>query len=532
MKNVKKLASLLLALLMVFSLTAAASAATVTNKTSHSYAAYRIFSGTQAENSVPLGDVKWGDDVSGDALLTALKGDSRFNVGTDHANIFASCTTALDVAEVLSAYPDKSDVAKAFANVAAQHLTTATATIADNATSVELPAGYYLLVDTSTPGQDDARNTALLQMTNRDITIEGKYSVPSVDKSVQDTDGSWGESADWGIGSDVPFKLEGTLPANYEDYEAYQYVFHDTLSAGLQLNGTFDETDPTEVLSGVTVQVGDTDIGSNFTITYTNHQLTVACNNLKAIPGLTKDSQIVVEYTAELLSTAVIGGAGNKNEVYLEYANDPNATGDGTTSNTKKDEVLVFTYELDVTKVDGKDDNTTLANAEFVLLSSDKTKAAKVSNGKLVEWVTVPAVVNGIISYSDGTKLTSGGDGKFVIAGLDAGGYYLRETKAPAGYNLLGNDIGITITATLDKSENNPLLTALEIIVREDKTGAVATESIGAVTTGIVSTFVENIAGARLPDTGGIGTTIFYIAGSVLVLTAAGLPVTRKRRKI
>lgn len=521
MKNVKKLASLLLALLMVFSLAAAASAATVTNQTSHSYAAYRIFSGTQAENSVPLGDVKWGDGVSGDALLTALKRDSRFNVGTDHANIFASCTTALDVAEVLSAYPDKSDVAKAFANVAAQHLITATTTIEDNATSVELPAGYYLLVDTSTPGQDDARNTALLQMTNRDITIEGKYSVPSVDKSVRDTDDNWGESADWEIGSDVPFRLEGTLPTNYEDYEAYKYVFHDTLSAGLQLNGNFDETDPTKVLSGVTVQVGDTNIGSNFTITYTNHQLTVACNNLKAIPGLTKDSQIVVEYTAELLSTAVIGGAGNKNEVYLEYANDPNATGDGTTSNTKKDEVLVFTYELDVTKVDGKDDATTLANAEFVLLSSDKTKAARVSNGKLVEWVTVP----------EGTKLTSGNDGKFVIAGLDAGSYYLRETKAPAGYNLLGNEIGITITATLDKSENSPSLTALKIRVQNGP-DATATERDGDVTTGIVSTVVENVAGAQLPLTGGIGTTVFYIAGSVLVLTAAVLSVTRKRRKI
>ena len=521
MKNVKKIASLLLALLMVFSLAAAASAATVTNQTSHSYAAYRIFSGTQAENSVPLGDVEWGAGVDGAALLTALKGDSRFNVGTDDANIFASCTTALDVAEVLSAYPDKSAVAKAFANVAAQHLTTTATSIAVDATNVELPAGYYLLVDTSTPGQDDARNTALLQMTNQNITIEGKYSVPSVDKSVQDTDGSWGESADWEIGSDVPFKLEGTLPTNYEDYEAYQYVFHDTLSAGLQLNGTFDETDPTKVLSGVTVQVGDTDIGSNFTITYTNHQLTVACNNLKAIPGLTKDSQIVVEYTAELLSTAVIGGTGNKNEVYLEYANDPNATGDGATSNTKTDEVLVFTYALDVTKVDGKDGTTTLANAEFVLLSSDKTKAAKVSNGKLVEWVTV----------SDGTKLTSGSDGKFVIAGLDAGSYYLRETKAPAGYNLLGNDIGITIIATLDKSENNPSLTALKISV-QNRPDATATESNGDVTTGIVSTIVKNVAGAQLPLTGGIGTTVFYIAGSVLVLTAAVLSVTRKRRKI
>lgn len=519
MKNVKKLASLLLALLMVFSLAATASAATVTNQTSHSYAAYRIFSGTQAENSVPLGDVEWGEGVDGAALLTALKGDSRFNVGNDDANIFASCTTALDVADVLSAYPDKSDVAKAFANVAARHLTTVTATIADNATSVELPAGYYLLVDTSTPGQDDARNTALLQMTNQDITIESKYSVPSVDKSVQDTDGSWGESADWEIGSDVPFKLEGTLPTNYEDYEAYKYVFHDTLNSALKYNGDVK----------VYVQNGDakTEILSGFTVApdaaaTAGGTLTVTFGNLKMIAGVSSSSKIVVEYTAELLSTAVIGGSGNKNEVYLEYANDPNATGKGTTGNTKTDEVLVFTYELDVTKVDGKDGTTTLANAEFVLLSSDKTKAAKVSNGKLVEWVTVP----------EGTKLTSGGDGKFVIAGLDAGGYYLRETKAPAGYNLLGNDIGITITATLDKSENNPSLTALKISVREDKTGAVATESDGAVTTGIVSTVVENVAGAQLPLTGGIGTTVFYIAGSALVLTAAVLSVTRKRRKI
>lgn len=518
MKNVKKLASLLLALLMVFSLAAAASAATVTNQTSHSYAAYRIFSGTQAENSVPLGDVKWGEGVDGDALLTALKGDSRFNVGTDHANIFASCTTALDVAEVLSAYPDKSDVAKAFANVAAQHLTTVTATIADNATSVELPAGYYLLVDTSTPGQDDARNTALLQMTNQDITIESKYSVPSVDKSVQDTDGSWGESADWEIGSDVPFKLEGTLPTNYEDYEAYKYVFHDTLNSALKYNGDVK----------VYVQNGDakTQILSDFTVApdaaaTAGGTLTVTFGNLKMIAGVSSSSKIVVEYTAELLSTAVIGGSGNKNEVYLEYANDPNATGKGTTGNTKTDEVLVFTYELDVTKVDGKDGTTTLANAEFVLLSSDKTKAAKVSNGKLVEWVTVP----------EGTKLTSGGDGKFVIAGLDAGGYYLRETKAPAGYNLLGNDIGITITATLDKSENSPSLTALKISV-QNAPDATATESNGNVTTGIVSTVVENVAGAQLPLTGGIGTTVFYIAGSALVLTAAVLSVTRKRRKI
>ena len=191
--------------------------------------------------------------------------------------------------------------------------------------------------------------------------------------------------------------------------------------------------------------------------------------------------------------------------------------------------MLVFAYELDVTKVDGQNPDQKLANAQFVLLNSDKTKVATVASGKFVEWVAVPAAVDGKITWPEGTTLTSGTDGKFVISGLDAGTYYLRETAAPAGYNLLKNDIQVTITATLDKSEDHPALTALKISVKEDKEGADASESDGSVDTGIVSTNVENNSGTQLPETGGIGTTVFYILGSVLVLAAVVLLVTRKR---
>ena len=236
MKHLKKLASILLVLVMVLSVTTTAFAADVKNNTTHSYNAYQIFSGTQAGNSVSLGDVAWGSGINGAAFLAELKADTRFV--RESKNIFADCTTAADVAAVLGGYTDKSDEANAFANVAAKHLTTTFTEIAADASTVELTAGYYLLVDTSTPGEGDAMNSALLQVTNKsNITIEKKYNVPTVDKSVKDTDNQWGEAADWEIGSNVPFQLVGTLPTNFADYETYKYVFHDTLSAGLQYNG-------------------------------------------------------------------------------------------------------------------------------------------------------------------------------------------------------------------------------------------------------------------------------------------------------
>lgn len=535
MKHFKKLTSIVLAVVMVFSMTTTAFAANVTNNTSHSYNAYQIFSGTQADSSVPLGDVQWGNGIQGDAFLTALKDDARFEVGEAgeaseaQANIFASCTTAEEVAAVLANYQDKSDVANAFANVAAQYLTESYTAIAADAQTTELATGYYLLVDSSTPASGDAKNSALLQVTNKgNITIEKKYDVPTVDKSVKDSDDTWGEAADFEIGSDVTFQLVGTLPTNYADYETYNYVFHDTLSAGLQYNGD----------AKVYVQNGDTktEITTGFTLvpaaaaTAGGGTLTVTFDNLKAVAGVSATSKIVVEYTAELLSSAVVGSAGNSNKVKLEYSNDPNATQGGTTGNTPEDKVLVFTYELDVTKVDGKDATTKLANAQFVLLNSSKTMVATVTNGTFAGWVAVPAAgADGTIAYPAGAVLTSAANGTFAIAGLDAGSYYLRETKAPAGYNLLKNDVSLTVSATLDKTENNPALTALSLSVKEDKAGAAATSSDGNLSTGVVATNVQNNSGAELPETGGMGTALFYGVGGALVLVALVLLVTRKR---
>ena len=318
MKHMKKLVTLLLALIMALALVVPASAYAVDNKTNHAYKAYQIFSGTQSTESKPaLGDVKWGSGIESARFLPALKADTRF--GTGDKNIFAACTTAADVAAIMAKEPDKSAVAKAFANVAAQYLTnTAVAIAAKKTSEVVLNPGYYLLVDVTTPGKGDAMNSALLQVTGKgNITIEPKYDAPSVGKSVKDTDGAWGEAADWCIGSNVPFQLIGKLPSNYADYETYKYVFHDTLGTGLQYNG--------DVKVYVRNGEKDTELTSGFTVapdkaaTAGGGSLTITFDNLKTITSITSSSSIVVKYTAKLLNTAVIGQPGNPNEVYLEY---------------------------------------------------------------------------------------------------------------------------------------------------------------------------------------------------------------------
>lgn len=518
MKHMKKLVTLLLALIMALALVIPAAAATVENKTGHAYEAYQIFKGTQSSDSYVLADVEWGSDIDSTQFLKALKTDGRL---VDNANkqIFANCATAADVAEVLKTEADNSKVAKAVANLAAKHRkTTFTASIAKDAKNVELPAGYYLLVDVTTPGEGDAMNSALLQVTNKgNIVLDKKYDVPQVNKSVKDTDDQWGEAADWCIGSNVPFQLIGTLPSNYADYETYKYVFHDTLSSALKYNG--DVT--------VYFRSGDKDTqiaSSNFTVdppsaaTAGGGTLTITFNDLKKVSGvnITSGGQIVVKYTAKLLNTAVIGQPGNSNEVYLEYSSNPNFSGTGTppTSETPIDTVLVFTYELDVNKVDGAETTKKLKDAEFKLQNADGKWATVDNTNKVTGWVD---------TQDKGSILKTDANGLAKIIGLDAGNYKLHETKAPAGYNKLKDPIDITITAELDKGENTPALKALTI-----KVGTGAAEK-GDVAKGLVSTTVTNNSGATLPETGGVGTTLFYIIGGVLMVGAAVLLVTRKR---
>ncbi len=554
MKRMRRIASLLLALAMAFGLTATAFAAEVVNETGHTYAAYQVFKGTQQESVkegdgsiTALGDIDWGSGVNGGELLDALK---TLTVGG--ATPFAGCESAAAVAAVLDGQTDyTSDIAKAFANAADKHRTeTSTPIPADKNATVNLEDGYYLFVDTQTaPDGVDAYNPALLQVTGQTITIKQKYSVPEVEKKVSDTeDGGLGDAVDAGIGDSVYFTLTGTLPMNLEDYDSYKYIFHDTLSDGLQYNGdvkvylaakgTDGEPDlagKTEIAeSGYTVATGDAAAeGDTLTVTFAD---------LKGVGGVTADSIIIVEYSATLTEAAVIGKPGNTNTVKLEYSNNPNTSDDPSkdTGETPGDTVYVFTYELDGTKVDGQTPDKTLKDAQFVLYrgkdGAEPTYAdgiptnveyALVAGGKLEGWTESRETAMGTDGNGKGI-LVSDVDGLFGVSGLDAGIYYLEEVKAPAGYNLLKDPVKLTIDAEISGAETNqpPTIGKLDLIT-EGKDGSITTE--GNKDNGTVSLEVQNNMGALLPSTGGMGTTLFYIAGAALVL-AAGVLFMMKRR--
>lgn len=518
MKTIKRISCLLLALalMMALSVTAFAANVTVDDKAilnGHSFTAYQVFTGRE-ENGI-LSDVEWGSGINADAFLAALKSD------TNCGGKFTNCGTAAEVADVLGKNNTDDALANAVAKLAYANktgdgtpLTAGENTLAD---------GYYLIVDTTANvGAGGAYNAALLQVVGN-INIKAKTDAPTVDKSVTDSNNVAGNAADYSIGDKVPFTLVGSVP-DMSRYDTYKYTFHDTLSAGLTAPA---KTEVKVYLSAdAALDASDTEVTSGFDVTVSGQEITVSCDDLKTVAGIAVGKNVIVSYSATLNSGAKIGSEGNPNTVKLEYSNKPDQSGSGDTGNTgetPEDKVLVFTYELDVTKVDGQNPATKLPGAEFVLLNSDKSKVAEVAGGKFVKWVAVPASVDGKITYPAGTTLTSGDDGKFVIAGLDAGSYFLREIKAPVGYNLIKNDISVTIAATLAQTEDAPALTDLTIKVDQDDV------KDGNKTTGVVATDVKNNMGATLPETGGIGTTIFYVLGSVLLVGAAVLLITKKR---
>lgn len=501
MKNIKKLTSLLLVAVMLFAMSVTAFAAPAA-LTDHDYVAYQIFTGTQAEGEAELASIGWGEGVNSTALLTALKADPT--IGSD----FSSCASAADVAGVLADYENDSDEAKAFAKLAYANKTNEFEEIGD-----DLDAGYYLVVDVTEFDEGEENtvyNLALLQLTQQGaFEIRNKTEIPTVEKKVDDINDSleapdtvvWQDSADYDIGDNVPFQLTGTLPSDFDTYVTYKYIFHDTLAEGLTYNGDLKVWLVNEGVERV-------EITNKFDITTDSLEdgrtkLEAACDNLKEVDGVTKDSKIVVEYTAKLNEKAKLGYVGNENEVYLEYSNNPNASGDGEpTGKTPVDTVIVFTYKLDVDKLDGN--NKPLDGAGFTLYKFDFTAN---------NWVSVK-----VIKDVDA-------DTKFEFNGLDDGKYKLVETEVPVGYNKAA-DIEFTVTADHVALSDAP---TLEKITVNNSVITVEMTENNEYYTGVLSTDVVNESGTTLPETGGVGTTMFYVIGAILMVGAAVVMITRKR---
>lgn len=565
MRKAKKLAAVLLSLTMAMLLTIPAFAAenysiTIRNdKTGHTYEAYQIFTGDVSSDAQQGGNVEgpilsnivWGRGVNGADLLAALQ--------EADAEKYGRCEDAADVAEALGAENAAAADAAAFAEIAAEHLTVATGTanapVDGNYVIEGLPAGYYLVKDQdgSLEGDADAATEYIVQVLGN-VAMEPKDSdIPTVEKKVSEEDyrqddgygTTYNDVADWDIGDSVPFKLIGSIP-DMSAYDTYEYIFTDTLSNGLTLQeGTVrvyiavNRDDEVRDYTPLTE-------GEDYTLTVNNvanggGSFSIAFDDLKTAPYVAQGNRnfVIVTYDATLNANAEIGLDGNPNDVYLEFSNNPNGDGLGRTA---EDTVIVFTYELDGTKVDGENVETKLEGAEFVLLNGGHTRVAHIENGKLVGWINLPEgyddrnyneipyetwqTLNGTTSVI----MTSAAEGVFGVSGLDEGTYYLMEIKAPTGYNLLENALRLDIAAVTANGQNwagNPAdaLTALTIDV--DQGGA----QNGDVGTGAVALTVANNQGATLPETGGMGTTLFYVIGGLLVAGAGILLVVRLRMR-
>lgn len=449
--------------------------------TGHTYEAYQIFTG----------DLSTKED--GTKVLKVL---SNVKWGTGVSNTEAE--SAADVAKALG------DGTMTIAQLMEKHtLTTPVKTVesAKGSTVISgLAAGYYLVKDQDGTQADksDAYTEFIVQVVG-DTEATVKSGVPTVEKKVKDTNDSegttsdWQDSADADINDDVQYRITGTMPDNIADYTTYKYVFTDTMSKGL-----------TYTANNAKITIGDKDVTGSFTEVVTTEKddtvVTWTCGNLKGITGVTldKDTKVVVTYSANLNKDAVIGAAGNPNTVNLTYSNNPNKGGEGETGKTPDDKNIVFTYKTVVNKVD--QDKKSLAGAAFKL-------EKKNSDG----------------NYTTVKEFTAGKETSFEFKGLDDGDYRLTETTTPAGYNTI-TPIEFTISATHDTEGADPKLTELSGNATTGEATFNADKDAGSLTTDIV-----NQKGSTLPSTGGIGTTIFYVAGCAMVVLAGVMITARKK---
>ena len=496
MKHAKKFASLLLALVMVFALATTAFAAEDTTisapeGSTRTYEVYQIFTGDLHEGV--LSNIKWGKNGTGS------KGTA-----VDQTTLAA-----------LAAVNGKSDTEKLTEIQKYVKLDSEKFGTVSNGNPLAVPTGYYLIKDNGPVNDGEAYSLYVVQVVGP-TTISPKVGTTTSDKKVKDTNDSaansttdWQDSADYDIGDAVPFKLSATIAQDYANYtHGYKLTFHDKEDAGLTFNASSVKAyvDGAEITSGFTVVTENLGDDCTFEVRFAN---------LKEITSVHAGSVISVEYTSTLNNQAVIGSTGNKNTSHVTYTNNPNDEQAGENGETPNDVVIVFTYQTIVNKVTknpaydaSKDTEKTGTdsdgNKEFIpLKGAGFTMYKKNASG------TYEAV---------GSELKSADMTTFTWSGLDDGDYKLVETTTPAGYNTIA-DIEFTITATHDVSSDNPTLISLS---GGDK-------FTGVISTGVVSANIENQSGAQLPSTGGIGTTIFYVLGSVLVLGAAVLLVTKKR---
>ena len=394
-------------------------------------------------------------------------------------------------------------------------------TTAGNTVINNLDYGYYVVyplgaTDTSTaPGNETVKSVAsLVSVTDTTVSINMKSNYPTVVKKVNEKNAD-----DVNIGDTVTYTLTSKVP-DMTGYTSYVFNFKDTLSAGL----TFKEI--------TSVTVGDTTINKveagqeandTYTLTQDGQKITITMNNFLASNANKAGQEIKVTYTATLNKDAVTGFDPNTNKATVEYSNKPGTDDKGESEPSKVD---VHTFDFTIFKYylknqNNKDDKTGLANAEFELykangeVAGDKVNIKKVTEGEYRVATPEEAAIKGFKS----DVIVSGTNGRVLVKGLDAGTYYLRETKAPDGYNKLLSDIKVEIKPVYDNSTGKLKSYTVDYTYNGNKTqGTVITSQDNSP-----EVAVENKTGAQLPSTGSKGALMVTLAGIVLfgALTAS-----------
>jgi fimbrial isopeptide formation D2 family protein/LPXTG-motif cell wall-anchored protein len=538
MKVMKKISALVIAMVMVLALALPAMAANGTIKTTdtsvHTYEIYQIFKG-DADGNGGLTSLVYGENTK-DRTKGAVV--SQADITALNAIQDAGSTQALDQTDIASIAPyvDLASTPVAFVGKGYEASTT-------------LPQGYYLIKDKdgTLDGTDEQYTLYIMQVLDKEITITPKAGTTTSVKKLDDVNDSTGvaeniqDSADYDIGDYVPYHLTAHMAQNVSAYKKYHLTFIDTLEAG-----KFDAiTTPVIKVDGVALDaVTGFNASANYSVepTAAGFTVTVTFTPIEGstlLPATLDGKDVTIDFTAQLGEGANIGVEGNVNTLQLKYSNNPNSADDSEEGENGEDTVIVFTYELDVNKTD--EAGVALKGATFALYKKYNTvpegKTAATSPIKYdsdKQEYTIPEGTNyvlvGTISGTDKSL--------FEFKGIDDGEYLLVETVAPTNYNAIAPQ-AFTVTATHTSEAD------INKETKKDGSGNwILTDITGTAVEGFsitlpsltkdeklagVQTTIENNSGATLPSTGGIGTTIFYVIGGVLVVLAGIVLVTRRK---
>lgn len=500
MKLFKKLASFILAFAMVMAIAMPSVVMAVDGKSTitidgftagSEYVAYKLFDATDDGN----GHFSYTVNSKYETVLKEVTGK----------------TSGAEIVKYLNGIKDNAAAVREFADkVYAKVKDMAVDYTATNGTFADVDQGYYLIAQTKI-GTNEAYSLVMLGTAGKKtLTVTPKTGVPTFEKKIKEKNDStgvesdWQDASDYDIGDKVPFKLTGTVSDKYDNYKTYYYAFHDKMDDTLQFNA-----DSVVVkIDGVVVDK------SKYTLNTTTKDgctFEVVFNDLKTVSP-TKPENVTVEYTATLKENAHLGSVGNFNKGKLEFNNNPYYEGEGkpeTPGETPWDEVVVFTYKLIANKTDGQ--GKALPGAGFTLYKFDN------DTNDYVKVKEIPA-----------------GTTTFAFTGADAGKYKLVETTVPDGYNK-ADDLVFEVKGTYEAVNNAdplkaPKLTKLEIL---DENGKSITGENKVFTTnlkqGTATTNIKNLTGSELPSTGGMGTTVLYAAGTLMILAAAAFLVMKKK---